>query len=352
VRARAMRRLGPLTGALCLSLVVGVVGAVIGVRHVLGEPGHAAVPAPEGMRGMPPARSDAAMVFDPATGSVVMFGGQLGPLGNDTWTWDGAVWHRHSQPDAPISYGALMAYDPASMRVVLYLDSYAPSCPSAVGCNGHDAQTWTWDGDRWHREAVSTPDGGGALALDPVSAEPVLLAGSVESTARCPLETWVWKGHEWRREVDAAHSPQFGLAHGLVTDPATRHLIYVVTPVAPNFGCGDTSATWQWDAPRWSRLSTAAAAPPGPISIGIDEVNHQVVALTATGETWTRDGQAWTRRHPVHSPGPRGGAAMAYDPEHRRLVLFGGDDQTGLMRAGAKGDTWTWDGSDWTPVRG
>ena len=48
----------------------------------------------------PPARDDAAMVFDPDQQVMVLFGGlglnqgQSGPL-NDTWTWDGTNWTSH-----------------------------------------------------------------------------------------------------------------------------------------------------------------------------------------------------------------------------------------------------------------
>jgi hypothetical protein len=43
----------------------------------------------------PPTRGGAAMAYDAATGTVVLFGGdnRHGVLG-DTWTWDGTTWTR------------------------------------------------------------------------------------------------------------------------------------------------------------------------------------------------------------------------------------------------------------------
>ena len=35
----------------------------------------------------PPARADASMAYDAATGTVVLFGGYDGQLAGDTWTW-------------------------------------------------------------------------------------------------------------------------------------------------------------------------------------------------------------------------------------------------------------------------
>jgi hypothetical protein len=46
---------------------------------------------------------------------------------------------------------------------------------------------------------------------------------------------------------------------------------------------------------------------------------------------------------PCATPGARRGAAMAYDVESARLVLFGGQRDDGTVLA----DTWSWDGLGW-----
>ena len=69
----------------------------------------------------------------------------------------------------------------------------------------------------------------------------------------------------------------------------------------------------------------------------------------SSDETWTWDGTKWTAMKPAHKPPPRRAAAMAYDPAHQLVVLYGGlvqDRNEGI----ASSDTWTWDGSDWTQV--
>jgi hypothetical protein len=71
---------------------------------------------------------------------------------------------------------------------------------------------------------------------------------------------------------------------------------------------------------------------------------------TATGssdETWTWDGTVWKRMTPAHQPAARRDAAMAYDPAHQVVVLYGGlvaDQFEGQEAA----DTWEWNGVDWT----
>jgi hypothetical protein len=63
--------------------------------------------------------------------------------------------------------------------------------------------------------------------------------------------------------------------------------------------------------------------------------------ITTLGETWTWDGTDWTRHTPAHHPPARFGSAMA---SRNHVILFGGYSS----RTGFSSDTWTWDGSDWT----
>jgi RHS repeat-associated protein len=63
------------------------------------------------------------------------------------------------------------------------------------------------------------------------------------------------------------------------------------------------------------------------------------------GDTWTWDGASWTQQTPPVSPSARSDAMMAYDPDTRTVVLFGGESAAGTLQ-----DTWTWNGVTWTPM--
>ncbi len=69
------------------------------------------------------------------------------------------------------------------------------------------------------------------------------------------------------------------------------------------------------------------------------------LAGVAFGDTWEWDGTDWTQ---VEDAGPaaRSGHALAYDANRSRVVLFGGALADGTPR----GDTWEWDGASWTQV--
>jgi hypothetical protein len=59
------------------------------------------------------------------------------------------------------------------------------------------------------------------------------------------------------------------------------------------------------------------------------------------GDTWVFDGTDWTKLSPASSPTPRNGHAMTYDSGREVVVLFGG-------YPGWTDDTWEWDGTTWT----
>jgi hypothetical protein len=80
------------------------------------------------------------------------------------------------------------------------------------------------------------------------------------------------------------------------------------------------------------------------MAIAYDGANQEVVLFggylgfgaSFLGDTWTWNGSEWTERTPANSP-PPGSGAMAYDAKIGKVVYFGGG-------------TWTWDGSEWAEL--
>jgi len=123
------------------------------------------------------------------------------------------------------------------------------------------------------------------------------------------------------------------------------------TPHTP----GPLGDTWTRDGGAWHLQNVAGPSARYLASLAFDAARSEYVLFggeTGTGtsgETWTFDGARWTERHPAHTPPPRRNAAMAYDAGRKVVVMYGGliPDQA----EGTEGDdTWTWDGTDWTPV--
>jgi hypothetical protein len=90
---------------------------------------------------------------------------------------------------------------------------------------------------------------------------------------------------------------------------------------------------------------------PGPavglgFSVAADPAANAVVVfggLNSKARTWLLADRQWVQAFPTTSPTDRSGAAAAYDPVTKLVMLFGGTLATG----GAVNDTWAWTGSTW-----
>src|SRR6476646_980704 len=120
----------------------------------------------------PPVRSYLAMTYDPASGKVIMFGGDNGTTYlNDTWSVDGTTWTQIATQSAPPARtAAQMTYDSVTQKVVLF-----------GGFNGtYLSDTWLWDGStlQWTH---ATPQHHPSAVTGPM-----LLAGSPATSINFP----------------------------------------------------------------------------------------------------------------------------------------------------------------------
>jgi len=67
------------------------------------------------------------------------------------------------------------------------------------------------------------------------------------------------------------------------------------------------------------------------------------------GDTWVWDGSAWTQVADT-GPDPRYFHGMVYDDSRQRVVLFGGFGSAAPGAPTYLGDTWEWDGTEWTQI--
>jgi hypothetical protein len=113
--------------------------------------------------------------------------------------------------------------------------------------------------------------------------------------------------------------------------------------------------TWTWDGHNWTKQHPETHPPGrGLPAVAYDPAHHNVVLFggvtgtrshpTFLNDTWTWDGTDWTRQHPDVSPPARFAASLVTDPTTHSVLLFGG------VVAGFANlsDTWTWDGTNWT----
>jgi len=166
----------------------------------------------------PFARFGGAMAYDAATGTVVLFGGygygKADIFFGDTWTWNGTTWtEQHPATSPPGRWGAAMAYDAATGTVVLF---------GGNGQRGYLGDTWTWDGTTWTNQAPATSPPTRTFAYmtyDAATGTAVLFGGYDQ--AGCLFgDTWTWDGRTWTKQAPAT-SPRARAEGAMAYDAAT-----------------------------------------------------------------------------------------------------------------------------------
>lgn len=122
--------------------------------------------------------------------------------------------------------------------------------------------------------------------------------------------------------------------------------------------------TWLIKNSSHRKLSTPAPPARTFASMVYDTDSHDVILFGGNSvlfghddeiprlfnDTWVYRNESWKKIDPATSPEARTEASMAYDPERKCIVLFGGiyfDSDRKIVRLG---DTWEFNGSDWTKV--
>jgi hypothetical protein len=188
-----------------------------------------------------------------------------------------------------------------------------------------------------------------AMAYDSKRGRVVLFGGADEKGVRGDL--WEWDGSAWR--LLAADGPSPRTFPALAYDRARERLVLfggnrVLFGTADDGDDTFLNDTWEWDGGAWHCLPGAMPPARAEASVAYDAARHRVVLfggyrkahgeLVRLGDTWEWDGSAW-KALDVSGPSARSGAAIAYDPRRRRVVLFGGND--------ANAETWEWVGTGW-----
>ena len=169
---------------------------------------------------IPPARYDASLAYDPATSQLILFGGQNGidDFG-DTWAFESSTltWTQLDPAGSPAPrYGASLGYDPATGQLVLYggqgLATYA--------------DTWLWTGSNWTDAGNPSPDPAvrafASLAYDPTTSQLILFGG--ENGTSFYSDTWNWTGTAWN-ELSPASDPGARSQAAVAYDGDTDQLV-------------------------------------------------------------------------------------------------------------------------------
>lgn len=283
----------------------------------------------------PDRRSGMAMVYDSEAGNVILFGGwDVDTDFGDTWVYDLAAntWTDISAPTAPPPRSlSQLVYDPAGGKVVLF---------GGTSDSGRYADTWAYDpvANTWaDLTGPTAPSARGvhSMVYDSDFGQ-IVLFGGYNDTGELG-DTWVYDpvASTWADLQPAGDLPSPRRAHAMAYDPVSGQMIL--------FGGYNGSTvlndTWAYDPATntWTELAPAGAVP-------VARANHRMVYDEAAGQviifggydgqnelydTWAYDPatNTWTDLDPLGPPPPaREEHAMVYDSAGDRVIVFGGFD--------------------------
>jgi hypothetical protein len=266
----------------------------------------------------PGIRYSSQMVYDSADGYVLLFGGYGCITGStctagilqDTWTFVGGAWTVLSPATSPgPRYNSAMVYDPTSSDIMLF-GGYGCSTGTTCTTPNYLQDTWFYAAGVWQQAPIPGPGVRdlASITFDAADNYVVLFGGHGCSTGSActvgPLQdTWNYSyGYDWEQMEAAANGPASGSTE-------CYHYTYGLNTSSPLTTCPTVL----------DRASMAYDAADGYVVLFGGENNVGEVQ-----NTWKYLGGNWTQLSPSNSPGIREYPSLSYDSTDGYLVLFAG----------------------------
>lgn len=320
-----------------LLFAAAVTGGLGHIRPIIRSGSAIGIPLSTAQARSPGARHDAVFAYDITRKEMVLYGGAVtdasgqGVLRSDLWAWSGSAWRQLVPSDGvvPPARGAPhLAYDAARQRIVMF----------GGRLSGLVGDIWEWDGDRWHEIKSDTlPILHAAVAYDRTRRRVVASSGIDNTGITRKLRGW--DGRKWQ-VLDSAGPPvskDAGITAVLTIMPSGEFV--AVTQQSGRSSDSVAMLTWRWSGTTWARgelgpamtsLQPATSAPDGTIFIYQRPGERLSVPLMHTRSP----SGTWTSVPQPTGPEQKGSPAFGYDPDRKRVVLYG----TAL---------WEWDGTRW-----
>jgi hypothetical protein len=290
----------------------------------------------------PPPLTNASMVYDNDTQTVVLFGGETasGALSNNTWVWNGSTWtdlpgSRVQAP--PARQLAAMAFDPVLHQLILFGGEGAGGI--ALG------DTWAWNGASWYQ-------------ITPFASQvpPARFGASMTFDNNGQIVLFGGTGYSSQPAASSSTTPGATTAPTTTTSPtsapattsSTTSAALVLGPPIP------LSDTWIWTGAGWAPVTGPGPSARSEAAMAYDSTTGQTVLFGGQSgpvgsvtsrllaDTWTWNGSRWSERKPTAVPPARVGATLSDGPDLAAVVMFGGAGTSSEYA-----DTWLWTGSNW-----
>ncbi|HXI12210.1 MAG TPA: kelch repeat-containing protein [Thermoanaerobaculia bacterium] len=301
---------------------------------------------------LPPCVNQGSMVYQNHNDKILFVGASCpdGSIEDDTQEWDGTDWTNvEAKPAAPFILGYSIAYDVERGNTVLFggndqrdknatllyrdgvwtevVDEFAPGPRSLFVFEGDEQRGVVW-----------------------------LYGGQNERGSLYDL--WKLEDNRWSR-IKAEGEPS-ACSYPVGAFDSDRGRLVIL--------CEDSS-TFEWDGTAWFKFDNLTRKPPSRrfSHMTYDEKNKRSVMFGGYGsegstrsgnfsdylkETWTWNGQAWTKNEKKTTPTARMLAAFFFDPVSQKTYLFGGIGRKSAEdRITRFSDMWSFDGTNWTKLK-
>lgn len=212
--------------------------------------------------------------------------------------------------------------------VLVALGALAQECPPSSGMDVRNAHAMFYD----------------------AAADRIVVFGGADA-CRVRGDTWAWNGSEWAFLSEAGPEPRtfpavaYDRRRGEAILFGGNTVLFGSDESPPEF----LDDTWRWRDSAWARISvTPHPSPRAEAAMAYDAERGRVVlfggyrleheSTRRLSDTWEWNGESW-RELDAAGPAARNGAVLVDSPLHGGLVLFGG--------SGARDDTWLLDGDRW-----
>ena len=299
---------------------------------------------------LPPPRQFSPFAYDSESDMIVMYGGlnweAADPFTdhhNDTWAYDGNqnVWQEMNPAISPPRRGGpSLAYDNDTDRVILYGGLNTGAAETSVQWN----DTWAYDynNDEWTNRMpdVGPPRTAIAAMVYDSESEVIIMFGGGLDGFNFSDQTWAYDYNEnnWT-QMHPSSSPSKRVAQMAYDEESDKVILSGGAGRAGDSGPMITyTDTWSYDynTDTWTEMNPVEH----PVSIGVltyDVESDKIIMFGGSmtwyarqsdlvTETWTYDynTNTWVEKSPSPEPQGRFAAAMSYDSESDRTVLYSG----------------------------
>jgi hypothetical protein len=296
----------------------------------------------------PKGSEDASLIYDPAGGRVILYGGKddANLSVTETWAFDSGAWAwsriTTNGKTPPASEDHTTIYDPAAHRMILYGGENGPTTNKLWSL---DLKTSTWK-ELANQQA---PRRESHSAVYDSRGKRMVVFGGLDRTREDLYEVWAMDldpasptFEKWQ-EISVAEGRAPGrIDHVAIYDPVKNRMVFHGGWMKTRQGLlGDTWAFYFGETAatpgRWQKLDTQTAPPPRRHAVGVYDSDRNLFILfggqgrtnTPLNDVWaldlTRD--VWTNITPAGpAPVARIDHQAVYDLKIHSMLLYGGDN--------------------------